>query len=222
MFERNASVSTFSNFPHLTTTRQGAYGAGSSPNRLRTAPGYSESPRARETLRYDSSMQSQILLSLLVALLSAAATAYLTHRFNRSRKREDELAEFRLRAYADFLAATSKLSTARRLGESAEEADESLLIPINDAKARICICATEPVLEELRAFVKAGATLETEPEIIAYTRLCNAMRVSLGVPRNQSSAAEMSDILWTLEASRYSYRGAKKRQKSASDEDTSG
>lgn len=50
-------------------------------------------------------------------------------------------------------------------------------------------------------FWQCGATLETETEVLAFTRLCMRIRESLGLRH-----IEISDTLFRLEPSSYSYR----------------
>lgn len=142
------------------------------------------------------------LLSLIAGLIGAA----FGHTLSERKSRNDELAKMRLDAYSDFLLATSHLVSARRAGRTQDELAE--LGPLNDAKARICVCADAPVVEALELFWLQGGTLEKEHEILAYTRLCRAMRKSLGrdcLPIN----IRLSDILFKLEPSTYSYRSSR-------------
>lgn len=68
------------------------------------------------------------------------------------------------------------------------------------------MCADAQVVEALESFWLQGGTLEKEQEIIAYTRLCRVMRKSLGRDR-LTHEIRLSDILFRLEPSTYSYRG---------------
>ena len=86
------------------------------------------------------------------------------------KSRNDELAKLRLDAYSDFLHATSRLVAGRRAGCTQDELAE--LGAINDAKARICVCADVPVVEALGKFWLQGGTLEKKQEIIAFAHLC--------------------------------------------------
>jgi hypothetical protein len=145
-------------------------------------------------------------LAALLSILSGLIGAVFGHVLAERKSRNDELARMRLDAYSDFLKTTSHLVAARRTGRTRDELSE--LGALNDAKARICVCADAPVVEALERFWLQGGTLEKEQEILAYTRLCRAMRESLG---RDSLALDvrLSDILFKLEPSTYSYRTAR-------------
>lgn len=121
----------------------------------------------------------------------------------------------RLKAYGDFLQAASRLVAARRLGKKNDEFEE--LAALNDAKVRICVCADAAVVEAVADFWLAGGTLEREQEILAFKQLCVAMRVSLGNRRNDIAMLRLSDTLFRLEPSAFSFR-ADRSATSASDQ----
>ena len=145
-------------------------------------------------------------LAALLALVTALIGAAFGHMLAERKSRKDELARMRLDAYSDFIRATSHLVAARRSGRTADELEE--LGALHDAKARICICSDEPVVEALAKFWLQGGTLEKEQEILAYTQLCRAMRASLGTERLNFDI-RLSDVLFKLEPSTYSYRGSR-------------
>jgi len=140
----------------------------------------------------------------LLSLVSAVLVALIGHRLADRRARGNELASMRLQAYGDFLQATSRLVAARRLGRKDDEHEE--LAALNDAKARLCVCADAAVVEALADFWLAGGTLEREQEILAFKRLCVAMRESLGNRRNDIATLRLSDTLFRLEPSAFSFR----------------
>lgn len=142
---------------------------------------------------------SNTLLSIISGLISALVVHYLAGR----KSRKDELAKMRLEAYTDFLRASSYLVSARRTGVTIDKLED--LGPLNDAKTRICVCADAHVVEALESFWLQGGTLERESEILAYARLCQAMRESLGRDRVEPSV-RLSDILFRLDPSTYSYK----------------
>ncbi len=110
----------------------------------------------------------------------------------------------RLKAYGDFLQAVSRLVAARRLGKKNDELEE--LAVLNEAKARICLCAESVVVEALADFWLAGGTLEREQEVLAFKRLCVEMRESLGNRRHDIEMLRLSDTLFRLEPSAFSFR----------------
>lgn len=145
-----------------------------------------------------------VAIASTLSLLSALLVAILSHFFSITRKRHDGLVEMRLKAYTDFINAASRLVAARRTGRVSDELEE--LVALNDAKIRICICADAPVVEALTKFWKLGGTLEKEREIIAFTRFCFQMRESLGNKRHDIANLPLSDTLFKIEPSSYSFR----------------
>lgn len=144
------------------------------------------------------------IFATLLSLTSAVVVALVAHRLAGRRTRGNELASMRLKAYGDFLQAASRLVAARRLGKKNDELEE--LAVLNDAKARICVCAEAAVVEAIADFWLAGGTLEREEEILAFKRLCVAMRESLGNRRNDIAMLRLSDTLFRLEPSAFSFR----------------
>jgi hypothetical protein len=143
-------------------------------------------------------------LAAVLSLLSAVVVAVLSHLFAATRKRRDELSEFRLKAYTDFINAASKLVAARRMGRVADEHEE--LAALNDAKTRICVCAPPVVVEALAEFWNHGGTLEREGEILAFARLCKRIRESLGNPRHDVHSIDLPAVLFKLQPSKYSFK----------------
>ncbi|WCE04920.1 hypothetical protein [Pseudoxanthomonas sp. JBR18] len=145
------------------------------------------------------------LLSLIGGLIGAAVGHSLAER----KSRNDEWARMRLDAYSDFLRATSHLVAARRIGRTIDELTE--LGVLNDAKARICVCGDAEVLEALERFWLQGGTLEKEQEVLAYANLCRAMRSSLRKDRIPFET-RLSDILFKVEPSSYSFRASRRNE----------
>jgi hypothetical protein len=153
----------------------------------------------------------------LLSLLSVGIGALISHFLTSRRSRLDDLAGFRLKAYGDFIGASAVLIAARRVGRIEDEIDD--LAKLNDAKARICICAEPPVVEALKDFWKSGGTLELEHEILAFTRLCMRIRESLGNKKNDILGSDISETLFRLEPSSYSYKLKKSARESATEKD---
>jgi hypothetical protein len=143
------------------------------------------------------------LITLLISVITGFIGALIGHLMAERKSRRDELASMRLVAYSDFLKATSAIVSARRRGQTEDTLIE--LGHLNDAKARVCICAPESVVSALEEFWLHGGTLEGEREIVSFTRLCQSMRASLGNDRLHYEI-RLSDILFRLEPSSYSYK----------------
>ena len=155
------------------------------------------------------------IFTALLSLSTAVVVAVVGHLLAERRTRRNELAGLRLKTYSDFLQAVSRLVAARRLGQTDSELHD--LTVLNDAKARICVCAEVPVVEALTEFWLSGGTLESESEILAFKRLCTTMRVSIGNRRNDIAMLRFSDTLFRLEPSSFSFRAARCQQKDAAD-----
>ncbi|MDE2420091.1 MAG: hypothetical protein KGO49_02770 [Gammaproteobacteria bacterium] len=138
----------------------------------------------------------------LFSLFGAILGVVLSHYYSNKRKRKDELIEFRLKAYSDFINATSRLTIARRNGQASDEVSE--LAILNDAKLRICICASAFVTKALIDFWDKGGTLEKESEILAFTRFCLCIRKDLG--NTEKLHFDISQTLFKLQPSTYSYK----------------
>ena len=145
-----------------------------------------------------------VFITPILSLVGAIIGAFLSHLFSSRRKRTDELAETRLKAYTDFITTTSRIVAARRTGGTEDKLEE--LAALNDAKTRICICAEKPVVEALVRFWDVGGTLETEQEILAFTNLCLKIRESVGNDWKDITLLPISDTLFRLEPSNYSFR----------------
>lgn len=146
-----------------------------------------------------------VALAAFLSVITALIGALIGHALSEKKSRNDELAKLRLDAYLDFIRATSHLVAARRTGRTQDELAE--LGALNDAKARICVCAGAPVVHALEKFWLQGGTLEKEQEILAFTELCRVMRESVGNER-LGFDVRLSDILFRLEPSTYSYRAS--------------
>jgi hypothetical protein len=144
-------------------------------------------------------------LAALISIITGLIGAVIGHLLSERKSRRDELARMRLDAYGDFIRASSHLVAARRTGRVRDELQE--LGALNDAKARICICANAPVVRRLAKFWLQGGTLEKEQEILAFTQLVREMRASLGSDRLDLDT-KLSSILFRLEPSTYSYRAS--------------
>lgn len=145
-------------------------------------------------------------IAALLSIVSALAGLVVGHLLTERRARRGELAVLRLKAYCDFLAAVSRIAAARRTGITSTALED--LAALNDAKARVCVCGDAKVVEALAEFWEAGVTLEREPGIVSFSRLCMLMRESLGLLHREIAHLRFSDILFNLEPSEYSYRVA--------------
>ena len=139
----------------------------------------------------------------LLSFISALLVALVTHFLSSNRNRKDELEELRLKAYTDFINAASRLASARRIGHTKDELKD--LAVLNDAKTRICVCGDPEIVIKMADFWEKGGTLEKESEIAAFTQLCYSIRKSLGHDDKIWGRVNLSNTLFKLEPSNYSY-----------------
>lgn len=136
------------------------------------------------------------LLSILGVVVGAFLQNYLAKQNNESK----QLLESRNQAYVDFLEAVSLVVAAQRLGKKEQEIEQ--LARLTHAKARICIFGEESVVRQLASFWAAGASLETESEILAFTRFCLDIRRSLGLKDKELLMGEVSQLLFAIKPPR--------------------
>ena len=150
-------------------------------------------------------------MTIILALISSIIGAFIAHYLATFRMKKSDLSKFQIEAYSDFLEASAKLSIARRLGDRSNGNVD--LAALNNAKSRIIACGDFEVVEALVHFWDQGATLELEHEILAYTRLIYVIRAKLGHKKHDLFDLKISNTLFKLEPSSYSYRAENKTNK---------
>lgn len=144
------------------------------------------------------------MTTVLLSFLSSIIAAFIVHNLTVTRMKKDTLSKFQIQAYSDFLEFSAKLAVSRRLGEtSSTELD---LVSLNNAKNRIITSGDFEVVEALTKFWEQGGTLEREQEILTYTRLINIMREKLGHVKHDLFELNISNTIFKLEPSSYSYK----------------
>ncbi len=143
-------------------------------------------------------------ITLTISILSSLVAAFLAHYFATNRIRKNDLSKFQISAYSDFLGAVSRLSVSRRLGNTENEVDD--LAILNDSKNRILVCGNRTVIMSLIEFWHLGSTLEKEEGLLAYKELLQDIRVSLGHKKHDIIDLKISDTLFKLEPSTFSFR----------------
>lgn len=151
-------------------------------------------------------------MTILISFISSIIAAFMAHFLATMRSKKNELLKFQIQSYSDFLAASSRLAVSRRLGSTTNENMD--LVELNDAKSKIITCGSVEVVEAMMHFWNQGGTLEREQEILAYERLTQIMRTSLGHKNNDLLSLRVSDALFKLEPSSYSYRAEEAAKKS--------
>jgi hypothetical protein len=119
--------------------------------------------------------------------------AHLSKKTNES----NSLSELQHKAYTDFLNTVSKIAVAQRAGD--REVVSSELSKLADAKSRICIYGESTVIHKLAEFMRHGGTLQTESEILSFTKLCIVIRDSVGIKKDKLNTADISQLLFNLD-----------------------
>jgi len=141
-----------------------------------------------------------VAITALLSILGVVVGAFLQNHFARQNNEAKQLLESRNQAYVDFLEAVSLVLAAQRLGRKEQELEQ--LARLTHAKARICMFGEESVVRLLATFWDAGATLETESGILAFTRFVLDIRKSLGLKDKELLNAEVSQLLFAIKPPR--------------------
>ncbi len=139
-------------------------------------------------------------IAALLSILGVVVGAFLQNYLSRQNNEAKQLLESRNQAYIDFFEAVSLVTAAQRMGKREQELEQ--LARLAHAKARICIFGEESVVKRLATFWEAGATLQTESEILAFTRFVLDIRKSLGVKDKELLSAEISQLLFSIKPTR--------------------
>ncbi len=134
-----------------------------------------------------------LIVAPIIGLFGVFIGAFLTHK----NQKINHLSELQNKAYADFLNAASSIAVAQRLGNRDKVSGD--LANLADAKSRICVYGESKVIHELAEFIRYGGTLQTEPEILSFTRLCVAIRDSVGMKKSDLYSSDISQLLFSVD-----------------------
>jgi hypothetical protein len=138
-----------------------------------------------------------IFVAPVIGLIGVFLGAYIQSMFARKNQEKNSLAEQRNKAYADFLNAASKIAVAQRLDKRDVVVTE--LANLADAKSRICVYGNSDVVQKLAVFLRHGGTLQTESEILSFTKLCYSIRESVGLKRSDLKLSDISQLLFSVD-----------------------
>lgn len=121
----------------------------------------------------------QILIQTAVTFVAATFGAIFGAFLTRWTERFKHVQELRSAAYVDFTRGFAKVANAQNVWRenersAAEEFEGNIIV--TDAKARICVYGSKPVLHALCVFSKQGSQTHTPEGMRAYTELCTLMR----------------------------------------------
>lgn len=135
-------------------------------------------------------------IAIASSLFGVVIGALLQSYFNRRNQKDTRLDEWRNAAYADFLNAVSAVATAQRHGKRDVVTEQ--LARLSDAKARLCVYGDASVIHSISEFWRHGATLQTESEILSFTRVCLAIRESAGAV-GKIHSPDVSQLLFSID-----------------------
>jgi len=118
----------------------------------------------------------------------------------------NNLSELQNKAYSDFLNSVSKIAVAQRKDRRIAVTEE--LSNLADAKSRICVYGHASVVHHLADFLRAGGTLQTEQEILSFTRLCFQIRESVGMHDKEIYSSDISQLLFSVDVKDFKTPGA--------------
>lgn len=138
-----------------------------------------------------------LYLTPVIGLLGVCIGAYLQAHFAKKNYGFKNLSEFQNKAYADFLKSASGIAVAQRAGDRDKVTSE--LSNLADAKARICVYGHSAVIRELAVFMRSGGTLQTESEILSFTKLCITIRDEVGMIKDSVVSTDISQLLFSID-----------------------
>ena len=137
------------------------------------------------------------LVAPIVGVLGVVVGVFLQGFWSRKNQKAHNLKGLQNQAYSDFLNAVSTIAVAQRKGQ--RETVEGELSSLADAKSRICVYGDANVVQHLAEFLRSGATLQTESELLAFSRLCLEMRKSVGMQDKQLYSKDISQLLFDVD-----------------------
>ena len=143
-------------------------------------------------------------ITIFTSIICSSIAALIVHYLAINRITKNETIKFRLDAYKDYILSSSPLSITRRLGDTKDDINNLKLL--NDAKTRMILCASPEIVEALITYWNAGGTLERESELLSYFRLIELIRKELGLKSNSLHTLNVTNAIFKLEPSKYSYR----------------
>lgn len=133
-------------------------------------------------------------ITALLSILGVVVGAFVQNLLAKQNNQQKQLLESRNEAYVDFLEAVSLVIAAQRMGKKEQELEQ--LAKLAHAKTRICIFGDESVVRKLAEFWAAGASLNTESQLLSFTSFCLDIRKSLGLKDKAFLNSEVSDLLF--------------------------
>lgn len=115
-------------------------------------------------------------------IVSAAVAAVVSIIVVLLTRRSETIKQFqslRAAAYADFIRGIAGLAIMQKRSFQSQEEfmrGEEMMILVADAKSRIAIYGSEPVVASLAAFLRGGAVLDSPERADKFTDVCQRMR----------------------------------------------
>lgn len=138
-----------------------------------------------------------VIIAPVIGLMGILVGAFLQAYFTQKNNSHKNLSELQNKAYADFLNSASSIAVAQRTGD--RDKVNSELAKLADAKSRICVYGDSNVINRLAEFIRQGGTLQTEQEILAFTRLCITIRTAVGLDKDKVFSSDISQLLFSVD-----------------------
>ncbi|MEJ1393686.1 MAG: hypothetical protein RPU64_05770 [Candidatus Sedimenticola sp. (ex Thyasira tokunagai)] len=138
-----------------------------------------------------------IFVAPIIGLVGIVIGAFFQSHYAKKNDIHKNLSELQNKAYADFLNSASSIAVAQRVGEREKVVSE--LSKLADAKSRICVYGHSKVIKDLAEFMRQGGTLQTESEILSFTRLCISIRDEVGMERDDIYSTDISQLLFSVD-----------------------
>lgn len=146
------------------------------------------------------------LLPAFIGLLGVVVGIALQFFFTARMERTRHLRDLRTTAYADYLRAVAENAHRQVLLDVGEVGQ--ILARAAEAKSRICVFGTKPVLNALRAFEEGGAALASAEGMNNFARLMRTMRQDVAGRRGALPDGLLDPILFGSEEGATGHRSA--------------
>jgi len=148
---------------------------------------------------YNSSVMTltQVLIQTGVTFVAASLGAIFGAFLTRRTESFKHIQELRSAAYADFLSGFAKVVRAQneKRDEASKLKEREGMVLVTDSRSRITIYGGDKVVSALADFISRGTQTLTPQGMVAFARLCTAMRAEAG--RKGASFEDISKILFS-------------------------
>ena len=138
------------------------------------------------------------IVSAIVAAIVSLSVVFLARRSETIK----HLQSLRISAYVDFIRAVAGLAVVSRESVQSKEhfaKDWELRMLLADAKSRIAIYGSDPVVGSLAHFLRGGNVLDSAERTRAFTAVCEQMRGDTRPKLGRITDSDMHFLLFGYE-----------------------